>query len=332
VLKPTTLRPFRTAVLLTAAVALSVTACSSSSGSPGKTVTVTNANGGVTTVPSGSSGASSSSSTSAAAKPTKPVHIKLLNADGSNYGVGMPVIAYFSTKIKSGKALQDATTATVNGKPVKGAWYFEYSSANKGYPIEGHFRPQSYWTAHAKIHIGIPAKGLSAGSGLSYDDSLTLDFTTGARNVSTVDDAAHKITVTSDGKKFGTFPVSLGANKTPTRRGTKVIMEKGNSICMHGPGYSECGVRYTQRLTYDGEYLHAAPWNVSNIHNGVDSSNGCTNLLTNDAKTLYDFLRIGDVVIYPNANGGQMQLGQGYGDWNVEWGVWQTGGLVTTIS
>jgi hypothetical protein len=25
-----------------------------------------------------------------------------------------------------------------------------------------------------------------------------------------------------------------------------------------------------------------------------------------------------------------MQLGSGYGDWNVSWGAWQTGGLVPT--
>ena len=256
------------------------------------------------------------------------MHIKLLNSDGSDYGVGMPVIAFFSKKIKSAKPLQDATTVTVNGKAAKGAWYFEYSSANKGYPIEGHFRLENYWPAHSKIHIGIPAKGLSAGTGLSYDDSLTLDFSTHDRIISTVDDSSHRMTVVDDGKQYGTFPVSLGASDTPTARGIKVIMEKGRSICMSGPGYNECGVKFTQRLTYGGEYLHAAPWNH---HIGqVDSSNGCTNLEPADAQKLYGFLSIGDVVIYPNANGPAMTLGAGYGDWNLSWSAWQTGGLVST--
>jgi lipoprotein-anchoring transpeptidase ErfK/SrfK len=109
-----------------------------------------------------------------------------------------------------------------------------------------------------------------------------------------------------------------------------VIMEKGRSICMRGPGYYECGVKYTQRLTYGGEYLHSAPWNVSNINNGRDSSNGCTNLLPADAQKLYGFLGVGDVVIYPNANGPAMTLGAGYGDWNLNWSSWLTGGLVQT--
>jgi lipoprotein-anchoring transpeptidase ErfK/SrfK len=109
-----------------------------------------------------------------------------------------------------------------------------------------------------------------------------------------------------------------------------VIMEKGRSICMRGPGYYECGIKYTQRLTYGGEYLHSAPWNVSNISSGRDSSNGCTNLLPADAQKLYGFLGVGDVVRYPNADGPVMSLGSGYGDWNVPWSQWRTGGIVRT--
>ena len=40
-----------------------------------------------------------------------------------------------------------------------------------------------------------------------------------------------------------------------------------------------------------------------------------------------EFLEIGDVVQYPNASGPLMGLGDGYGDWNVPWPQWQTGGL-----
>lgn len=263
------------------------------------------------------------------------MHIKTLNSDGVTYGVGMPVIAYFSKKLTSAKALQDATKATVSGKPIQGAWYFEYSSAHQGYPVEGHFRPQRYWAAHSKVHIGIPARGLSAGKGLTFDNSLTLDFSIGARNITTVDDSNNTVTLVSDSKKIGTFKTSLGdpagrgGNKR-TKRGIKVIMEKGRDISMRGPGYFDPHIKFTQRLTYDGEYLHSAPWNVSNINSGINTSNGCTNLLPNVAERLYGLLRIGDVVTYPNADGPKMQLGEGYGDWNLSWSQWQTGGLVST--
>jgi lipoprotein-anchoring transpeptidase ErfK/SrfK len=346
VLTPKSLRLTSAACALIAVAALSLSACSSSGPTSGSPNSVTNGqgNGGPTGTSSGG-GSGGKSTPTKPQLPKKPVHIKLLNEDGSEYGVGMPVIAFFSSKIKDAKALQDATTVKVNGRKMKGAWYFEQSSYYKGYPIEAHFRLENYWPAHAQVHVDIPAKGLPAGIAhrkqLTYDDNLTLDFSTGPRNVSTVDDSTHMMTVTSDGTVWGTFPVSLGASNTPTANGTKVIMEKGVSICMSGPGYDECGIKYTQRLTYGGEYLHSAPWNCTghpgcsgpaNNIGSADSSNGCTNLLPADAAKLYQFLRVGDVVIYPNANGPAMSLGAGYGDWNVSWGEWQTGGLVPTTT
>ena len=108
-------------------------------------------------------------------------------------------------------------------------------------------------------------------------------------------------------------------------------MEKGASICMSGPGYDECGIKYTQRLTYDGEYLHAAPWNTKNIKDGVDSSNGCTNLTTPEARASCSVCFASATSSnFPNADGPAMQLGSGYGDWNVPWSQWLTGGLVRT--
>ncbi|MCW2495814.1 L,D-transpeptidase, partial [Jatrophihabitans sp.] len=260
----------------------------------------------------------------------KPVHVALAMKDGSQVGVGMPVVAYFSRDITNGVALQQATTVKVNGKSVEAAWYFEAGTVQPGYPMQGHLRMDAYWPAHAAIQVSVPAAGLSAGTGLAFDDSVSLTFTTGAKTVATVDDKTHKLTVTSDGKPLGVFPVSLGSPSTPTSSGTKVIMAKGAAICMTGPGYHDCGVKYTQRLTADGEYLHAAPWNVKNIAAGIDSSNGCTNLTTADAKRLYGVMEIGDIVRYPNATGPKMSPTDGLGDWNVPWPKWLTGGLAPT--
>jgi len=260
---------------------------------------------------------------------TTPVHVALKFSDGSQFGVGIPIIAYLSRKITDARPFAAATVVTVNGRPAAGAWYFESSGAQPGYPLEAHYRLQGYWPAHSKISMELPVKGLSAGKGLAFDDSLTLAFSTGAANIATVDDTTHTLTLVSDGTSVGTFPVSLGATNTPTRRGTKVIMERGASICMTGPGYHECNVQWTQRLTYDGEYLHAAPWNIANLGH-FDSSNGCTNLSTADAARLYKLLEIGDVVQYANASGPAMRLGDGYGDWNVSWPQWLTGGALAT--
>ena len=304
-------------------------------GHPTRSTATRQVNGAGVPATSTSTGAASSGAAvqpapkSTVSSPTAaPVHVKLKFSDGSQFGVGIPIIAYLSKKITDGSAFAKATEVTVNGQPAAGAWFFETSAA-PGYPLEAHYRLQNYWPAHSKISMNLPVNGLSAGKGLAFDDSLTLDFTTGPANIATVDDSTHTLSLVSDGKPVGTYAVSLGANKTPTARGIKVIMEKGASICMSGPGYHECGVKWTQRLTYGGEYLHAAPWNLANLGK-FDSSNGCTNLSDGDAKTLYDRLEIGDVVKYPNANGPSMSLGAGYGDWNVPWPQWLTGGAVPT--
>jgi lipoprotein-anchoring transpeptidase ErfK/SrfK len=317
-----------------AAGALVLTACGSSGAGSPVTVTRTAAAASSSTAAGSSSAATSSSPTapSTSAKPATPVHVSTALADGQQVGIGMPIIAFLSRPIKDARAFAKATTVTVNGSKVNGAWYFETKADDPGHPIEADYRMSSYWPGHARIHLNLPVKGVSAGPGLAFDDSLTLDFSTGPANVLTVDDATHKVTVQSDGKDWGTFPTSLGASRTPTKRGVKVIMEKVPTTCMHDTDntYYECGIKYDQRLTYSGEYLHSAPWNVYNIEHGVDSSNGCSNLLPDDAIKLYNFLEVGDVVQYPNAPGPMMTMGDGYGDWNLSWPQWQTGGMYRT--
>lgn len=276
-----------------------------------------------------------------AAAGAQPVHIQLKFSDGQTFGVGIPVIAFFSREITDATALQQATTVTINGQPKTGGrWYFEPVSGHPGYPIEGDYRFKDPWPAHSRIFVDIPAQGLSAGPGLGFDDSLTWSFSTGASHIATVSNAKHQLTLTVDGRVTGRYPVSLGAPNTPTARGTKVIMEKGLDIRMTGPGYDDPHVKFTQRLTYGGEYLHAAPWNCigsagctgpGNNIGHANSSNGCTNLRPADAETLYHILRIGDIVTHPDADGPAMTMGAGYGDWNVSWAQWRTGGAVQRI-
>src|SRR5215831_11732120 len=105
-----------------------------------------------------------------------PVHVRLYQGDGSIWGVGMPIIAYLSAKITDSRAFSEATKVTVNGAEVQGAWYFMHSTIYKDYPLEAHYRLINFWPAHATIHMDLPVQGQSAGTGLVYDDSLTLDM------------------------------------------------------------------------------------------------------------------------------------------------------------
>ncbi len=264
--------------------------------------------------------------------PEAPVHLRLYQGDGETYGVGMPIIAYLSKKITDGKLFAKATSVTVNGAPARGAWYFQKSSIYAGYPLEAHYRTEQFWPAHAKIALDLPIKGVSAGTGLVFDDSVTLSINTGAANVTTVDGTTERLRVSSDGVAKYDFPVSLGKASTPTYTGTKVLMEKDKVERMVGttPGdLYDLLVPWSVRLTNSGEFIHAASWNGGNIGQR-STSNGCTNLNVNDAKTYFAFAQIGDVAVYTNTGGAPMPAWDGYGDWNLPWSTWLRGGSVPT--
>jgi lipoprotein-anchoring transpeptidase ErfK/SrfK len=280
------------------------------------------------------------------ALPKKTVRVTSLENDGVTYGIGMPIVLYFSPVPTDSSAFLKAVTVTVNGKPANGAWYWEQPDADEvaHHVIEAHYRPQKYWPAHSQIHVGLPIGGLSAGStknnDLVYWNKLTsLDYSIGAAHVSTVDANSKRMQVTSDGKPVKTIEVSLGKAQTPTYKGIKVVMQKGEdapgtsklrpdgAVRMVGPGYDEI-VDWSVRITQSGEYVHAAPWN-SEIGQ-QSTSNGCTNLFTKDAKWFYGFSQLGDIVKYPNAPGPLMRPDDGFGDWNVPWSVWQAGGKLPT--
>jgi lipoprotein-anchoring transpeptidase ErfK/SrfK len=269
-------------------------------------------------------------STSATATPVSlPVHVSSLQSDGGVYGVGMPIVAYFNRKVTDTSIFNQAATVTVNGAPAAGAWYWQRSGRD-GQVLEAHYRLRDYWPARAKIDVFMPVQGLPAGRGLAYENNLTLAIATGAANITTVDGNSKTMVVTSDGRTVMTLPVSLGKATTPTFSGVKVVMEKDRVERMIGTDPADpydLQVPWSVRLTNSGEFVHAASWNGGNI--GVRStSNGCTNLTVTDAEKYFNFAQIGDVFTYTNTGGQAMPIWDGYGDWNVPWSTWLTGGAV----
>lgn len=257
------------------------------------------------------------------------MHVSSLQSDGGVYGVGMPIVAYFNRKVTDTSIFNQAATVTVNGAPAAGAWYWQRSGRD-GQVLEAHYRLRDYWPARAKIDVFMPVQGLPAGRGLAYENNLTLAIATGAANITTVDGNSKTMVVTSDGRTVMTLPVSLGKATTPTFSGVKVVMEKDRVERMIGTDPADpydLQVPWSVRLTNSGEFVHAASWNGGNI--GVRStSNGCTNLTVTDAEKYFNFAQIGDVFTYTNTGGQAMPIWDGYGDWNVPWSTWLTGGAV----
>lgn len=276
--------------------------------------------------------------TSTTAAPTtpapQPVHVATFEGDGDTFGIGMAVMALFTVAPTDAAAFEQAATVTVNGEPADGAWFWQASTV-PGYAAEALYREKDYWPAHATIAVDLPVKGLSAGDGLAYDDSLTVTFSIGAAHISHVSNKQHRMTVTSDDEVVKNLPISLGAADTPTFDGTKVVMAKENPAEMKSdpgdPHPYDLEVPYSVRVTNSGEFIHAASWNTGNI-GSRNTSHGCTNLDLADAKWFYKFSLLGDVVDYPDANpaGTAQPSWDGWGWWNVPWSQWTAGGTLPT--
>jgi lipoprotein-anchoring transpeptidase ErfK/SrfK len=159
-----------------------------------------------------------------------------------------------------------------------------------------------------------------------------------------VDAAAHSMTVTRNGELLRTLPVTTGKPGFTTRSGTKVILEKEEHVLMDGTtvgiaeGSSESyrmDVYWATRVTWSGEYLHAAPWSVE--QQGSDNvSHGCVGMSTENARWYFETVKVGDVVQVVNTGSDKaMEVeGNGYGEWNLTWEQWlerSAAGPVTTV-
>jgi lipoprotein-anchoring transpeptidase ErfK/SrfK len=165
-----------------------------------------------------------------------------------------------------------------------------------------------------------------AGNGIFGQKSRTSTFTIGPSMISKVNIKTDQMRVFRDGKLIRTIPITTGEQpKYTTRSGVKVIVEKYRKKRMNsetigidpnGPeGYNLAGVEYAMRITYSGEFVHAAPWSVgSQGHANV--SHGCTGMSTSNAEWLYNQTLIGDVVEYTGSTK-PMTLTNGIGDWNL---------------
>jgi lipoprotein-anchoring transpeptidase ErfK/SrfK len=259
-----------------------------------------------------------------------PVRVSTFEADGRTYGVAMPIIVYFSRKITDASAVERATTVTVNGRPADGAWYFEPSQRSKA-ALEAHYRLPDYWPAHAKIQVDMPLTGRSAGPGLVFAEDLALQINTGAAQIAQADGRTMRMTITSDGEPVRTLKVSLGKPSTPTLLGTAVVMAKSNPEEMTSdpgeePAY-DVQVPWSVRVTNDGEFIHDASWNGS--VGSANLSHGCTNLQPADARWYYGFAQVGDPVTWTHTGTSRtIPVGDGFGDWNLDFATWSRGGLL----
>ncbi len=244
---------------------------------------------------------------------------------GETVGVGMPVVVLFDHPVTD-RAAFEQHMQVVSTPAQTGSWNWLRDT-------EAHWRPQVYWQAGTDVQVRLDLNSVPAGGGRYGQESRVIDFTIGRSNISTVDIAAHTMTVERDGQVSQTYPVTTGDASHQTRIGTKIIMEKHESVDMDAattgvdssdPNYYRVeGVRWAMRLTYSGEFIHAAPWSVAQ-QGRANVSHGCTGMSLEGAGALYSQALRGDVVNFVNGSRA-LEPGNGWTDWNVPWESYQQG-------
>ena len=244
---------------------------------------------------------------------------------GETVGVGMPVVVTFDVPVADKAAFEENMQVTsVPAQP--GAWHWLSDT-------EAHWRPRSYWKAGTDVTVDVDVNSVPAGNGVFGQESRQVEFSVGDAVISKVNAQTHQMQTFINGDLAKTTPITTGKAGFTTRSGVKVIMEKFRSRRMNSEtvgipndsaeGYDLDDVEYAMRVTYSGEFLHAAPWSVGS-QGSANVSHGCTGMSTADAKWIYDRSKRGDVVEY-TGTGRPMTLDNGYGDWNASFAQWKAG-------
>ena len=236
---------------------------------------------------------------------------------GETVGVGMPVIVTFDVAVQDKAAFEKHMTVTSVPKQ-RGSWYWISDH-------EAHWRPAHYWKSGTDVTVDVDVNSVPAGGGVYGQESRRLTFHVGDAVISKVNAQTHQMRTFINGKLVKTTPITTGKPGFTTRSGVKVIIEKFRSKRMNSEtvgisqgspeAYDIDNVEYAMRVTYSGEFVHAAPWSVG-YQGYANVSHGCTGMSTSNAAWLYSISKRGDVVEYTGTDV-PMTLTNGYGDWNL---------------
>jgi lipoprotein-anchoring transpeptidase ErfK/SrfK len=246
---------------------------------------------------------------------------------GNTYGAGQPVIIRFSravSKKAAEKAIEITTSPAVDGK-------FYWADGRTV-----HWRPEKYWRRGTTITVNVNAFGVKLGNGVYGEKNASTRFTIGRQLIAIADNRTHLTKVYIDGKLVRTMKSSFGRGGSTTGAngehisfwtagGPHVVLSKERVHSMSSASYGVSDpddpdyygpedIEYCTRITYSGEFLHAAPWNRS--LGRANLSHGCVNLSVSDAKWVYENFLLGDVVDVKHSPR-KLPIWNGLGDWTV---------------
>jgi len=251
--------------------------------------------------------------------PAVTVAAKIVEGYRQTYGVGMPIILFFSRAITDRAAVERALELRTS-KPVVGAWYWD--GRCRLAPVCLYFRPRHYWSPGTRVSFTGHLNGVEAAPGVYGSHTLTQTFTIGPSVTVVAGTRSHYMNVYRGGKLFAHWPISTGRPGDDTPDGTYLTIEKANPVDMVGPGYN-IEVPWSVRITFSGDYLHDAYWSVGE-QGFTNVSHGCVNMSPADAEVYYDMAVPGDPVkITGSPRAGTWD--NGWTVWFLPWGQWLRG-------
>jgi len=257
-------------------------------------------------------------------QPGNTVGTGLYLQDGTTVGVAMPVVVEFDPPVPDSARAAIQQRLFVSTMPFQpGVWHWD-----SGRQVE--YRAPQYWKTGTVISVRSALQGLPMGDGSYGDTDRSATVTVGQKVVMNVDNATKQMSVYVNDQLARQMPVSLGKPSTPSSSGTMVTMSHDYSTIFdttrEGPGGYRVQVNYAMRLTWGGEFIHAAPWSVGDQgHTNV--SHGCVNMSTDNSAWLFGITHIGDPVTVKGTEV-QLSLGNGWTGWNQSWGDFVKGSAV----
>jgi lipoprotein-anchoring transpeptidase ErfK/SrfK len=245
-------------------------------------------------------------------------------AEGSEVGIGSPLTVEFSGGITDLQARKDIEKALqVTEDPQQGGSW--------GWADEMHlmFRPAQYWQPGTKVTVMADLGGIRVGPDtyLTKDSSGSYTFEPDGRVVR-VDEPSRTVTLLQGGSVVATMKMLNTPKPGGARSGVKPVMEKFLNFHLDSgqigfasdsPTGWQLDVRYAQRLTWTGEFIHT----VGTSGQDINAPQSGVTLSDSDAEELYEFTQIGTPVEYTALGDAKMYVYQGMGCWNMTYDQWK---------
>ena len=247
---------------------------------------------------------------------------------GESVGVGMPIIVDFDQPVRN-KAQVEQSLEVRSAAAVEGAWHWMGDQRVI-------FRTRAYWQPHQRVSLVAHLTGVSAAPGVYGIQDTTTSFQVGSANLSRVNVATHRMTVSRDGQRVRDVGISAGRGGSwmfTTTSGIHAVMGKFNPTVMTSawmgvtdpkdPRYYKLTVYDAVQISASGEFVHSAPWSVwAQGHENV--SHGCVNASPEFAAWFYGIAQRGDIVVVTGTDRALPWDG-GWGFWQASWQQWLQG-------